>query len=437
MPLEQNYLSPVISAKLFLTDDDDEPEGEPLDFTAWARKLRKPFLESVVVELKSNVSNTIQVQLAPPFEAWVKLTNENREYFAPGAKLVVELGYSGKAGKKEFSGTLATVSADVAAGFVSMSLEARGASYSASKVQDIVIDNDKDILQVLQRIAADRGWSIKFYDSKQGLVTTPSTSDYADLFEPIKNVVNGNVYSIVRQLLENHAGYAFYFEGSNLIILNPEIVGLSPVMPVFEYRGNIDLEAGIYPLISNIQTAYKAGSHLLINADFDADEKGEPKTEEVSRADPETRIVNTKRAGVPETVEENDGVVKKALGPIARGRNLALSSRDPNVRKKMAALKRRSEQHGGIQATFETMGNPEPWQMIDVRGLPDLFNGKYFVKSVKHQGDGSGFVTTLEGFTYGFADEESAAVTESPGKQAPSEVTPDEKRSDEETKTAE
>jgi len=435
---EVNYIGPVMGVTLY-----DKKDGNALDLTAWSREFDYPYINSVSVEVEMSISNTIQVSISPPFEEWKRLTNDMPEFFVPGARVRVALGYSGGSGIKEYWANIATVTAEVQADYPTMNIEARGGPYFASKVQDIEVSWESTVREVLTEIAISRGWELGYLSSDNQIITNVSVVDgYEEMDQPVGNILHGSIYSIMRQLIEVVAGYEFWAEGDTVVIVNPAFVGRATKIPIFEYKGNpVDVQKGIYPLLeynsTNSQVAYESSVHKVSSKDIDADTKGEPKETQVTSSDEGLNQSSMRSHGVPDEVTQSDAKLQSVWGEIKRGKNVAVSSRDPHMKKRLQMLKRRGNQTGGLQAEIQTIGHPllRPGQFIEVRNLPRLWSGKYQIRKVTHVGDDSGYSTNLNVLTINLSDDESEGMAPTKQEIISSEAEPANYSSDTTVKT--
>jgi hypothetical protein len=216
---------------------------------------------------------------------------------------------------------------------------------------------------------------------------------------------------------------SYYVNGDKLVLGNEAETGNEARTPKFIYRGKPKLKEGRYPIES---FTTENASHKFLASTFQTKSRNvDPAQKEVveivkETGDPTLNINPARTAAWANTIPED---VKNATGDGPEtfmsayrkdntGQRVPTSPTDPNAEEKVTQVKRHGEQMGGIHASWDTPGNPrfKPIMVSRVFGTI-LYDGPYYLKTVQHRGDMSGYASTISGFTTGFNTSETELVS--------------------------
>jgi len=399
-----------------------------LDFT---KELTLPILTSIETKVLLGTANTINVGLKLPKSLFEYIVEDALDLFQIGSMIFVSYGY-GNMRTREFSAVVGfpTVTFDDAS-VVSMSMEGSGALWFASRIEtDLakkgVRTDGWTCLEILTQICESHRCEIYTLNSagdEVPLLGGVVPNGYENLSSKISyQPTVGKDFQLLKNVIIQTANYNYYMSGNRLVVFNPKVTSGARAIPTFEYGGRGFVENGIYPIqsasIENSGEAFPMAARKIKSSDIDPASK-KKSTIEVSNGDPDINQPHNKRFGLSET--------KNALGDeIAseKGHTVSMAADDPRRKQRLVSEKQESLELAGLQITLEVLGMPEltPGQVIRVLGLTRLYNGSYYLKEVTHRFDGSGYKTTLGGFTAGVGESANALLSEYQGTGVPADT---------------
>jgi len=471
-----NYLAPVMKCQL------EGMSGTVLDFTSWsssystksdvsvvkaagaalagaapggaAKPVNYPYLTQLSVTLMGMgidaargavMTNTISLTIEPPYQQWVDLIEDYIDVFTIGTVVRVHLGYSGEDGgflSKEFAGTLTVANVDLSADFVSMTIQAQGDSWWFTRRQGAISTEGMTILDVIRKILDSHGAKLYYLDdqSNETRLSGGPPAYLSSLSNTISEVLNGDDYQLLLELIQGHANYDFYMVGNKVIIYNQSNPAKQGAVPTFVFRGGpskgaMPIEKGVYPCLTfsnaNTQSVIKRGAAKVEAQYTDLDTK----TDKIVTAVKEKLgLVFHRKYGLADVVEEALGPAASLTLPIAigddtvamskphrddhRGLYVPVGDSDPSAESKLIGLKRMAEGLSGLESSWSTLGNPLilPGQNVRVLGVSRLFEGRYEVSKVVHSGSLSGYETQIDGKTMGRSAEETPGAEDTSKK---------------------
>jgi hypothetical protein len=305
---------------------------------------------------------------------------------------------------------------------LSMTLQARGSMWFGSRVSTTFDTKGKTILQTLRYIASSYGSDVYYLDKdgKAKLIAGQAPTALSKLNETLNELMKGNDFILLRDLITKRAGYLCFIDGSKIVVFNPAEQAYNEVVPTFEYRGGvIDVQRGIFPIISigslNSQLPFAAATGRVVTVKDDVVSDEPPQEDLMSRDD--RRITDSQVSlrkysrpdSEPNFTTSTGGQVyasfKAGDRPDSAGLQVPLTDTDPAGEAKLAYLKRLGETQGGLQIEFETLAIPtmNPGIVADVKGLTALYSGKYLVQTLKFGYSADGLSMSVSGFTPGGA----------------------------------
>jgi hypothetical protein len=478
--------------------------GTVLDFKAWSssyntksdslvasvsgaslggaeRAINYPYLTQLSVTLVGMgidaargaiMTNTISVTIEPPYEEWVELIEDYVDVFTDGTLVTVQLGYAGGDGflSQEFTGTLTVVNVDLSADFVSMTIQAAGNAWNLTRRQGVLSTEGRTIIEVVRQILDTHGCKLYYLDDQSNLTRLAGTTPFmlSSLDNTLSEIVEGDDYVMLKELIQSHANLDFYMMGSQIIIYNQESQAAQPFVPTFVFRGGpkqgaMPIADGVYPCLTfsnaDTQSVIKRGAAAVEAQRTDLDTKSE---ETISVLKEDTGLSFLRPFGLADVVNAITGIgrlgddgldidgtaaalrgqalesaataLNSEVGASAaetaaaslphrddqRGLYVPVGDSDPSAKSKLVGLKRLAEGMSGLQSSWSTLGNPLllPGQHASVKGVSRLFEGRYELTKVVHSGSLSGYETQLDGKTIGKYTDKAVGNEDTRGKAA-------------------
>lgn len=466
-----NYMAPVMKCQL------EGKSGTVLDFKSWsssystksdlsiksvgggalggaAQAVNYPYLTQLSVTLMglgidaargAVMTNTISLTIEPPYDQWIELIEDYVDVFTDGTLVSVQLGYSGTGDEgllsEEFKGVLTVVGVDLSPDFVSMSLTAAGNLWYMTRRQGSLNTFGRTIIEVIREIADSHAAQLYYLDDKGDEIrlsgSTPSTLSSLD--NPIIEVIQGDDYQMILELIQGHANLDFYTVGSRLIIYSQEAQAKQTFVPTFVFRGgplmgSMPIEKGVYPCLSfsniDTQSVIKRAAAAVGANVTDLDTKA---VEQIRILKGDTGLAFQRPFSVADSILGAD-ITLPGGGATSSGDDtvpmtmphrddqlgllVPMGDSDPSAKSKLIGLKRLAETLSGLESSWSTLGNPRlrPGQDANVRGTSKLFDGRYSISKIVHTGSLSGYETQVDGKTIGKYSDEAPGTEDTKGK---------------------